>query len=341
MPIATVSSATPKAILDLCAKRGIDAFKLASKAGFDSGEILNSSVRVPMEKVLTLWSEAENLTGDGMIAVEAARNAPFGAYKIIDYLIATASTAREGLSKAFRYYRLINTGFEIRALPGKNRFYLELADPFDRESLSGRYVEFVFAATLVRLRQTSGFDCRPKEVNFRHPAPPPANASRYETAFQGKVRFNQTGNLLVFDREIINVPQPHADGALCEMMEHHAQSLLKRASSADDFVSDLREIINEGLRRGDASLKSAARKMAMSRRAVQRKLNGEGTSYRRLLDELRAERSFVFLRQQTVDISEIAQSLGFSDTCSFYRAFKRWTGGTPQQYLQSRNEPSF
>lgn len=332
---ATVSSATPRAILNICTNRGVDVSKLTADVGIDSSKIENTSAKIPIEQVFALWSEAQKCLGDGeMISVQAAENAPFGAYKIIDYIFVTGATPREGMAKAFRYFGLINSGFEISFEKRKDYFQLELENPFDEEIFSSRYVEYVFAASLVRLRIATGFNCPPKEIHFKHSAP--KNAGRYNKVFHSKVRFNQSANLLIFDENVLSIPQPQADASLCELLEHHAQGLLKQVpAESDDFIGEFRKILREELNRGNANLAVVSRKLAMSRRAVQRRLNSHGTSYRNILDQMRSELSVDFLKQQSADIEELAMLLGFADTCSFYRAFKRWTGKTPQNYLQS------
>lgn len=329
---ATVSSATPRAILNICANRGADISNLLLNAGLDYTHVADTTARIPIEQVFTLWSEAQKILGDEMISVQAAENAPFGAYKIIDYIFVTSSTPREGLSKAFRYFGLINNCFEVLSQARENQFYLELFNPFDRESFSSKYVEYVFAASLVRLRFATGINCRPTEIHFKHSAP--KNAFKYNEVFQSTVRFKQSENLLIFDETTLEIPQPQADASLCELLEHHAQRLLKQIPAEDSFVSEFRKVLGEELRCGNVSLTTVSRKLAMSRRAIQRKLNSQGTSYRNVLDQVRFEFSTNFLRQEAADIGEIAMLLGFSDTCSFYRAFKRWTGRTPQEYLQ-------
>lgn len=333
MTSATVSNATPRAIIKICMNRGFDVDQLISGAGIDNAALVNASARIPIEQVFALWSEAQKILEDEIISVQAAENAPFGAYKIIDYIFVTGATPHEGLSKAFRYFGLINSGFEVSLEKREKHFYLELDNPFDDESFSSKYVEYVFAASLVRLKFATGNNCRPKEIHFKHSAP--KNTSKYNKAFQSMVRFNQPENLLIFDREVMNIPHPQADAPLCELLEHHAQRLLKQIPSEDDFINQFREILREEMRRGSVNLTQISRKLAMSRRAVQRKLNSYGTSYRDVLEQTRREVSIGFLKQKAADIEEIAMLLGFADTCSFYRSFKKWTGKTPQKYRQS------
>ena len=62
------------------------------------------------------------------------------------------------------------------------------------------------------------------------------------------------------------------------------------------------------------------------------KLAEEGTSYEALLAATRQELALSYLAEHRYSISEIAYLLGFSDTSSFTRAFKRWTGQAPSQY---------
>jgi len=62
------------------------------------------------------------------------------------------------------------------------------------------------------------------------------------------------------------------------MMEHHAQRLLKLIPAEDDFISQLRQVLSEQLRCGNASLTIVSRKLAMSRRAFR-----ENSTVRELL----------------------------------------------------------
>jgi len=70
----------------------------------------------------------------------------------------------------------------------------------------------------------------------------------------------------------------------------------------------------------------------MSVRNLQLNLKNEGTSYLQILNEIRRKRSFELLQDDRISIAEIAYLLGFAETSSYERAFKRWTGLSPAKY---------
>ncbi len=63
---------------------------------------------------------------------------------------------------------------------------------------------------------------------------------------------------------------------------------------------------------------------------MQRRLSRETTSYQAVLSETRESLARHYLSSSSLPIDEISFLLGYEDTHSFYRAFKDWTGLTPQ-----------
>ena len=64
----------------------------------------------------------------------------------------------------------------------------------------------------------------------------------------------------------------------------------------------------------------------------ERRLSAIGTSYGKLLRQVRHEMAGDYLRKKDYQIIEIAYLLGFADPSNFSRAFKRWTGLSPRQF---------
>ena len=72
-----------------------------------------------------------------------------------------------------------------------------------------------------------------------------------------------------------------------------------------------------------------------SRRRLSRQLREKGTTLAQEIAKLRAERAGKDLSRSDRRISDIALSVGFKDPTVFSRAFKNWTGQSPQAYRKT------
>ena len=110
--------------------------------------------------------------------------------------------------------------------------------------------------------------------------------------------------------------------------------LKKRLSElkADATMAEqVRAVLLELLPAGAASSDSVAHKLRMSTRTLQRKLKQENTSFQTLLNNTRQALAEHYFAKSTLPIVEISFLLGYEDSNSFYRAFRNWTGKTPEQ----------
>ncbi|WP_115514853.1 MULTISPECIES: helix-turn-helix domain-containing protein [Xanthomonas] len=71
-------------------------------------------------------------------------------------------------------------------------------------------------------------------------------------------------------------------------------------------------------------------RLGVSSRTLRRRLHEEGTTFQQTLDKVRAALAEHYLRKTMMSSAEIALLLGFEDTNAFVRAFRVWTGKTPQ-----------
>jgi AraC-like DNA-binding protein len=78
----------------------------------------------------------------------------------------------------------------------------------------------------------------------------------------------------------------------------------------------------------------------VSPRSLRRRLSEEGTAYNVVVDRALASLATRLLVDEGRSIQEISHELDFSDASTFCRAFKRWTGTTPKQFLATRAERS-
>jgi AraC-like DNA-binding protein len=60
----------------------------------------------------------------------------------------------------------------------------------------------------------------------------------------------------------------------------------------------------------------------------------EGTSFQILLDDVRKSIALTYMEQERIPITEIAFLVGFAETSSFSRVFRKWTGLSPREYRE-------
>ena len=79
--------------------------------------------------------------------------------------------------------------------------------------------------------------------------------------------------------------------------------------------------------------KPGIKPLGVSARSLRRRLSEEGTLYNVVVDRAIASVAIRLLLDEQRSIQEVSHELSFSDASTFCRAFKRWTGATPKQFL--------
>ncbi len=149
----------------------------------------------------------------------------------------------------------------------------------------------------------------------------------FERVFNIEMKEGYPARYLLFSSELVQrTPrtfQPSLHAELVRMADEQTEIALERS---------LLYRVNESFKAiavKDINQESIARQLHMSSRTLNRKLQQEGVSFRRLFDKYRLELSLTLLNQSECNITSIAYELGFSDSSAFSRAFKKWTGEAP------------
>lgn len=76
----------------------------------------------------------------------------------------------------------------------------------------------------------------------------------------------------------------------------------------------------------------AAATLFISKRTLARRLQKEGTGFRKIRDEILSQQAADYLKDSEMSVDAIAALLNYHDSTNFRRAFKRWFSQTPDQY---------
>nr|WP_297347665.1 AraC family transcriptional regulator [uncultured Glaciecola sp.] len=160
----------------------------------------------------------------------------------------------------------------------------------------------------------------------------PNYAQKYQSIKAAQLEFNKPNCSLFFSKQFLDKPLASADDFSFQRAilncQNELNSYLQQNLNIEDRVSKL-------LKQDDGaalSLDDIAEKLYISKRSLHRFLEKEGTSFKRLLQKVKADRA-VMLFQQGKTVTEVAVLLDYSDCANFRRAFKTWFGVAPKEWI--------
>ncbi len=174
----------------------------------------------------------------------------------------------------------------------------------------------------------AGRQVRLLEARFRHSPLAP----RPERLWHAPVRFNQPRTVLSLPGVTLKWPIVRQTGDLTAFIRSAPERLVVGYQDTTSLSDRVRNLLRGRSPINAMTLCEAASAVAMSPSTFCRHLRFEGVSFQDIKDELRRDAAVELLANGSIGLAQVAENLGFSETSTFYRAFKQWTGVAPGAY---------
>ncbi|XAH21517.1 AraC family transcriptional regulator ligand-binding domain-containing protein [Xylophilus sp. GW821-FHT01B05] len=195
--------------------------------------------------------------------------------------------------------------------------------------------KLVFFVQLARLATRS--HVQPLRVGWPSPPSLEADALLYQSFFGTPVTRTPLATL-VFAAADVERPFLTENHKMWLFFEPSLRQRLADLDRTAGMVERVRSTLLESLPAGEVSMQAVSRKLAVSTRTLQRRLQDEGTTFQQTLDSLRDSLAHHYLHNTEMSSAEISFLLAFEDSNSFARAFQAWTGKTPQTVRSEKRE---
>jgi AraC-like DNA-binding protein len=296
------------------------------------GQLLDSPATfVPPGQYFALWSAIRMVSKDPGIGIRLARSVRPDITEPFFLAIMNAADVAGAIDVVIRFRRLLDPEDLLASTGDAGRLTLTYRWPECARPLPQVLVDAELALLIEVCRRATGDrTLAPYEVQLRTASLEPGGG--HADFFRCPVRLGATRNALTFAASDLVRPftthNPDMLSALIPFLQANTppKSLAERVRSA----------ISARLRSRRPEAHDIARELAMSMRAMQRALKDSGTSFRRLLDDVRKEHAEAYLRGTSFSDGEVAFLLGFEDPNSFYRAFRGWHGRSPSSFRAQR-----
>lgn len=309
----------------LLKERGLPLTALAA-AGLTEADVMSPSTRVSIDQVLRVYERLLEQAPEPDLAFQTGLHFHVTTYGMYGFAMLSSQSLRRALRFAVDYHQLATPLAECSFIEEGDDAPAWATRPIPHPEMFGPLYEFVVELYIgifcSLLGDLTGGAMRPAFVSLTY-AP--------RSAPGGLPVRRSTQNSLHLDRDLLDRParmgSPSVNRMLIEICNSELEQLKKRAGVAGQVRSLLMETACRPL-----DVRSAAARLNMSERSLRRRLAEEGVSITELKDELRLQLAIELLRDTRLTTEDIAESLAFSDAASFRKAFRRWTGASPQDY---------
>lgn len=325
----TTSAAWVKGIGEVLQDEGLDVRSLFRQADLDMSQLANPEMRYATEKVSRLWDLAVQRSRNAMLGIARPRCSSVANFDVVGYAMMSCANPRASLECLVRYLRVVSEAASLLLRDEAGRYSIELTLFGGGLAVPRQRSEFSLLTLLSFLRWISGRRIAPLLVEFSYPEP--AHPQRYREAFQGPVRFNAPTNRLVLSEPDLTVPLPTHNSALEQFHAQFASQCLTRLDN-HGIGRKVGDLIARQLQGCEPRREDIARLLCLGDRTLRRRLEEEGTTFQKILDDTRREMAQHYFALQRYSAGEITYMLGFKDQGTLFRASRRWFGVSPKQY---------
>lgn len=310
---------------------GLSAPQVLRVAGLPEDLFRHTSAQVTAENFYRIWTAMEELSADPALGVTLAGKVSADAFEPPIFAALCSPDLRRAAERIATHKRLLGPQ-RLTLADDADRLSVTMVWPADPAPPPGLVAfEAAFLVALARL------GTRTRVVPLRVTLPDPPGPAY--TDYLG-VRIHPAPDITItFSAPDARRPFLTENSAMWRVFEPELRRRLADLDRAESTADRVRAALIEMLPAGESSAMAVARRLALSGRTLQRRLAEQNTSFQRVLEETRHALARHYLRRPEVSVTEIAFLLGYDEPSSFHRAFRQWSGTTPDQARVEAGRP--
>lgn len=330
MEISTVPMHYVNALLLAAEKHGLDGELVLQKVGIDSALLGVNQARIPSATYSHLTEYLSNKLQDETCGMLAQRF-KIGTFAMMCRACISCPTLGEFLQRGIEFYGLVNDSLTLKLrVDGEYARYCITTEPgaTDEDEL----IIMILLGVIHRMAnwligQTITLDA--VDITRQRPS----FAHEYNYLFRAPIHFEQEENCLRFATRHLDMPVVQTEQELNHFLSGPFIYLMDRPDNDNSLVARIRTMIKGDVGGNFPEFSIIAQSLNLTTATLRRRLRAEGSSYQQLKDDIRRDTAIYHLGRGKLNMDQVAESVGFSEPTSFFRAFKRWTGVTPRAYV--------
>jgi len=311
---------------------GVRASQVLRRAGLSQGLVDQPRVLLNTEELFALWRAIGEVSTNPAIGLLLGTEMKTERFHPIALAALSSENFGSAINQMARYKQLSCPEEIVQENDGEEwsiQFRWLLADEVEPPVLD----DCCFAWTLSIARHGTGTRLSPLRVEFVQARP---HVKGIERHFGCRVICGAPRNTIVFRASDAERPFVTRNDELLGMLAPQFEEELKQENAQGNFLEGVRLAIQQKLTGRRPNVEDIADALHVSSRTLQRRLQDEGSSFQRVLEEARHRLARHYLTNSVLELNEAAYLLGYEDGNSFVRAFRTWEGVPPSLWREQQ-----
>lgn len=311
---------------------GVRAPAVLRRAGLPQAFIHQARALLNTEELFALWRAVGEVSTDPSIGLLLGTETKTERFHPIGLAALSSENFGSAIDQMARYKQLTCPEEILQEKDDEEwsiQFRWLLADEVEPPVL----IECCFAWVLSTARVGTGTRISPVRVEFVQPR---AHVNTIERHFGCPVVCGTPRNAIIFRATDANRPFVTRNAELLGILAPQFDEELKEENGDENFIERVRIAIQQRLTGRRPTIEDIADALHISSRTLQRRLQDDGSSFQRVLEEARHQLARHYLNNSVLELNEAAYLLGYEDGNSFVRAFRTWEGVPPARWREQQ-----
>ncbi|MEN5111243.1 AraC family transcriptional regulator [Pseudomonas sp. TWI672] len=316
-----------EALLQTCPAGEPDAGLLA-QAGIDIGQLDQADARVSAEAYSRLWRLLAQRCNDEFFAMDP-RGLRTGSLAFLCRASMAQPTLQAGVETALVFLSLMLQDLQPVLARQKSLAEIVIVEPNAQPRRAFTYFTFWMIVHGVAC-WLAGRRIPILAIDLRCAEPP--FCDDYRVMFSENLQFERPLTRMIIAGDCLDMPMRRSEDELQRFLAEAPGNILVKYRDPNSLARRIRQTLSQQTPSQWPAAEQLAATLCMSASTLRRRLSEEGQNYQALKDSIRRELAIAWLAQPQLGLGEIAERLGFADSSSFYKAFRKWFGCNPGHY---------
>jgi AraC-like DNA-binding protein len=311
----------------------INSHKLLAGTGLFHEEIMSGEKRITGQQYLRLIKNAQNLYQHSDLSFRWGHTLWPGHYDSFSQLLGNCQNLHQTL-QVLCEYRLQLSPLITPIITQDSRYcYIQWRDAIGLGEQKKFVIESWMTGFSALCRFRSGQKL-PWHFGFNHPKP--KHQEQYQVNLGEQVYFDLGIDVMVIDKAYLHQNWQRKTSTAYNIAFHQCQQFPNNSVS---FIEQVLNHIQSNIRQ-PLTLEDVAIHFKMSSATFKRKLKKHHSRFQQLHDQVRLSTALYLYQCSGFNNVQVAHYLNFHDMPNYRRAFKRWSGRTPNNLKQDLLMPS-